>query len=180
MKWPGIPATRQVLLAALVVMLGGGLAAAFHGLPLRAASVAAKDRWAASMVSHYRMVVEAGNPCRLEIEVRDERVVAVLHQDACGHPARTVTDLFKIIDRAPSPLYSCAPPNCVCRNVVTIYARYDEQLGYPRSIAVLAERELNWRTMPLWRYVWSEQRLPDCAWSSTADIFNVRAMTLLQ
>jgi hypothetical protein len=161
-------------------MLGGGLAGAFHGLPLRAPSVVAKDRWEASAVSHYRMVVEAGNPCRLEIEVRDERVAAVLHEDPCGHPARTVTDLFKLIERAPSPIYSCAPPSCACRNVVTVYALYDERLGYPRRIAVLAEREPNWRAMRFWRYVWSERRLPDCAWSSSADIVNVRSMKLLQ
>ena len=180
MKWPGTPATRWALFAALIAILGVGVAGAFHGLPLRAPSVAAKERWAASTVSHYRMVVEAGNPCRLEIEVRDERVAAVLHEDPCGHPARTVTDLFKLIERAPSPLYSCAPPNCACRNVVTVYALYDERLGYPRRIAVLAEREPNWRAMRFWRYIWAEQRLPDCAWSSSADIVNVRSMTLLQ
>src|SRR5262245_26001264 len=180
MKWPGTPAMRRTLLAALVAMLGCGLAVASHGLPLRAPSVAARDRWAASTVSHYRMIVESGNPCRLEIEVRDERVAAVLHEDACGHPARTVTDLFTMIERAPSPLYSCAPPNCACRNVVTVDALYDERLGYPRRITVLAQRESNWRAMRFWRYVWSERRLPDCAWSSSADIVNVSSMTLLQ
>jgi hypothetical protein len=180
MKRPGTPATRRALLAALVAALGGGLAAALYGLPLRPPSVAAKDRWAASLVAHYRMVVEAGNPCRLEIEVRDERVAAVLHEDPCGHPARTVTDLFRLIERAPPPIYTCAPPSCACRNVITVYALYDEQLGYPRRVAVLAERETNWRATRFWRYVWSERRLPDCVWSSSADIVNVRSLTLLQ
>jgi hypothetical protein len=165
----------------LVVALGGGVLAVFGlGLPLHPPSEAAKERWAASLVSHYRMVLEAGNPCRLEVEVRDERVAAVLHEDPCGHPARTVTDLFKLIERAPSPLYNCAPPSCACRNAVTVFVVYDELLGYPHRIAILAEREPNWRSMRFWRYVWSERRLPDCAWSSSADIVNVRSMTLLQ
>jgi Family of unknown function (DUF6174) len=181
MRWLKTPAARWALGAALVAALGGGLGAAFRqSLPLRAPSVAAKDRWAASPVSHYRMVVETGSPCRLEIEVRDERVAAVLHADPCGHPVRTVADLFKMIERAHSPLYTCAPPNCACRNVVSVYALYDERLGYPRRIAVLAEREPNWRDTSFWRYVWSERRLPDCGWSSSADIVNVRSMTLLQ
>jgi Family of unknown function (DUF6174) len=175
------PAARWALGAALIAALGGGLIAAFQeGLALRAPNAAAKARWAAGTTAHYRMVVETGSPCRLEIEVRDEHVAAVLYADACGHPARTVTDLFQIIERAPSPLYTCAPPNCACRNVVSVYALYDERLGYPQRIAVLAEREPNWRTMRFWRYVWSERRLPDCAWSSSADIVNVRSMTPLQ
>jgi hypothetical protein len=181
MRWLKISAARWTLLAAFIATLGVGLIAAFgHGLPLRTPSAAAKDRWAARPVSHYRMVVETGNPCRLEIEVRDERVAAVLHEDPCGHPVRTVSDLFKMIERAPSPLYTCAPPSCACRNVVTIYALYDERLGYPRRIAVLVEREPNWRNTRFWRYVWSERRLPDCGWLSSADIVNVRSLTLLQ
>src|SRR5262245_15050996 len=177
-----MPATaRYVLLAALLVASSGGVLAALDlSSLLRPPSVAAKERWAASQVSHYRMVVEAGNPCRLEVEVREEHVEAMLHEDPCGHPARTVTDLFRLFERAPSPIYSCAPTDCACRNVVTIIAVYDERLGYPRRIAVLAEREPNWRDKRFWRYVWSERRLPDCVWSSSADIVNVRSMTLLQ
>jgi hypothetical protein len=176
-----LPAARYLLLAALVMALGGGLIAAFgSALALNPPIAAAKERWAANPVSHYRMVIDAGNPCRLEVEVRDERVAAVLHEDPCGHPVRTVSDLFKMIERAPSPLYTCAPPSCACRNIITINALYDERLGYPRHIAVLVERETNWRSMRFWRYVWSDRRLPDCVWSSSADIVNVRAMTLLQ
>src|SRR5690349_16650748 len=106
-----MPATaRYKLLAALLVAFGGGALAALDLRSLlRPPSMAAQERWAASRVSHYRMVVEAGNPCRLEVEVREERVAAMLHEDPCGHPARTVTDLFRLIERAPSPIYSCAP-----------------------------------------------------------------------
>ena len=180
MRRPKLLAGRYALLAALLLALGGLFAALGLGLALRPPSAAARERWAASPVSHYHMVVEAGNPCRLEVEVRDERVAAVLHEDQCIHPARTVTDLFTLIERAPSPLYNCAPPSCACRNAVTVYVVYDEQLGYPRRIAILAEREPNWRAMRFWSYVWSEQRLPDCAWSSSADIVNVRSMTPLE
>jgi uncharacterized protein DUF6174 len=175
-----LPAARYLLIAALALALGCGLIVTFGpALPLSSPIAAAKERWAASPVSHYRMVVEAGNPCRLEVEVRDEHVAAVLREDPCGHPVRTVSDLFKMIERAPSPLYTCAPPSCACRNVITIYALYDQRLGYPHRVAVLVERETNWRSMRFWRYVWSDQRLPDCAWSSSADIVNVRSLVLL-
>jgi hypothetical protein len=122
----------------------------------------------------------SGNPCRLEVEVRDERVVAVLREDTCTHPARTVTMLFNMVEHAVSPLYTCAPPSCACRHVVTVYADYNAQLGFPQKVAVRVERETNWRERPFWRYLWTARRLPDCAWASNADIVNVLALTPLQ
>ena len=176
-----LPAVWYALLAALGMAIGGGMIVAFGAaFALSSPLARAKERWETSLASHYRMVVESGNPCRLEVEVRDERVATILYEDPCGHPVRTVSDLFKMIERAPSPLYTCAPPSCACRNVITINALYDERLGYPHHIAVLVERETNWRSRRFWQYVWSDRRLPDCAWSSSADIVNVRSMTLLQ
>jgi hypothetical protein len=140
----------------------------------------AKGRWAAAALRHYRLITLSGNPCRLEVEVRDERVVEVLHEDPCSHPARTVTTLFNLVEHAVSPLYTCAPPSCACRHVVTVYARYDAQVGYPQKVAVRVERQVNWSERPFWRYLWTAGRLPDCAWASNADIVNVLALTPLQ
>ncbi len=94
--------------------------------------------------------------------MRDEQVVAVLREDECGYPARTVSGLFTMIERAPSPLFTCASPSCACRNIITVYALYDPQLGYPQKIAVRVDRETNWRRMAFWRYLWSARKLPNC------------------
>jgi hypothetical protein len=174
-------AVRLALLAGVVAALGCALAGSLNQrLAPPSGFAAAKSRWAAAAIAHYRLTTLSGNPCRLDVEVRDERVVRVFRQDACSHPARTVTTLFEVIERAVSPLYTCAPPSCACRHVVTVYALYDEQLGYPHKVAVRVERESNWRERPFWRYLWAARRLPDCEWASNADIVNVLAMTPLR
>jgi uncharacterized protein DUF6174 len=179
MKSLNTPARWLLLIG--VAALGCGLLALFSSSQSpRTQLASAKSRWAGRTVSHYRLIVEAGRPCRLDVEVRDERVIAVFHQDACGYPARTVTDLFNMVERAPTPMFTCAPPSCACRNVVTVYAIYDEQLGYPRKIAVRAERESNWGDFAFWRQLWSAWSLPDCRWASYADIVNVPFMAPLQ
>ena len=179
--WRGGRAARWALLGVVLAIAGCGLAGLLvQRLPAPDQLAAARSRWMSSTVSHYRMIVSAGNPCRIEVEVRDEQVIHVLQEDSCSYPARTVTDLFNLVERAVSPLYTCAPPSCACRNVVTVYALYDERLGYPRTVAVRAERESNWRQRAFWRYIWEAQRLPDCVWASNADIVNVLALTPLQ
>jgi hypothetical protein len=141
---------------------------------------AAKSRWAAAAITHYRLTTLSGNPCRLDVEVRDERVVRIFREDSCSYSARTVTRLFDVIERAVSPLYTCAPPSCACRHVVTVYAIYDEQLGYPHKVAVRVERESNWGERPFWRYLLAARRLPNCEWASNADIVKVLAVTPLR
>jgi len=91
-----------------------------------------------------------------------------------------VPGLFNLVERAISPLYNCAPPSCACRNIVSVYALYDEQLGYPRKVAVRAVRETNWRAPAFWRYLWQQRRIPDCVWASNADIVTVHAVTPLR
>src|SRR5262245_33862520 len=61
---------------------------------------AARGRWAARSFSHYRLELKYGEfgYCRQSIEVRDERVVAVL-VNTCAEPAPTVSELFQQIER---------------------------------------------------------------------------------
>ena len=172
----------------MLAMLGFGAVALslafavplFSKLALPSDLELAKGRWSAATLRHYRLVTLSGEPCRLDVEVRDERVVEVLHEDACSHPARTVTTLFNAVERAVSPLYTCAPPSCACRHIITVYAKYDPQLGYPEKVAVRVQREPNWRAQAFWRYLWTARRLPNCAWASNADIVNVLALTPLR
>jgi hypothetical protein len=181
MKSRNISVPRWALLIGVTLALGCGLLALIStNRSPRTQLASAQSRWAEGGLSHYRLIVDAGRRCRLDVEVRDERVVAVLHEDACGYPARTVTDLFNMVARAPSPMSTCAPPRCACRNVVTVYAIYDAQLGYPRKIAVRAEREANWGEAAFWRHLWSTRSLPDCRWASYADIVDVPLMAPIQ
>jgi len=174
-------AARLALLLGVAAALGWGLAGPLNRRLAPPSELAvAQDRWAAAAVAHYRLVTLSGNPCRLDVEVRDEDVVQVFQKDSCSHPAQTVTALFSAIERAVSPLYTCAPPSCACRHIVSVYAIYDEQLGYPRKIAVRVDRESNWRAQSFWRYLWDARRLPDCVWSSNADIVEVLAVTPLR
>jgi uncharacterized protein DUF6174 len=172
---------RWALLLGATVALGCGLLGLFStSQSPRTQLASAKRRWADGNVAHYRLIVEAGPRCRLDVEVRDERVAAVLREDACGYPARTVTDLFNMVERARTPMFTCAPPSCACRNVVTVYAIYDAELGYPRKIAVRAEREANWSEPAFWSHLWSAQSLPDCRWASYADIVDVPLVVPIQ
>src|SRR5215468_6921303 len=106
MKSLNTPA-RWLLLTAVAAALSCGLLAfvSTNQSP-RTELASAKSRWAESTVSHYRLIVDAGGLCRLDVEVRDERVIAVLHQEACGYPARAVTDLFNMVERAPTPMFT--------------------------------------------------------------------------
>lgn len=171
---------RWALLTAATLALSCGLLAFFGSGELsQTQHASAKSRWAAQGIRHYRLAVMTGLSCRLEVEVRDEQVVAVLREDECGYPARTVSGLFTMIERAPSPLFTCASPSCACRNIITVYAIYEPQLGYPEKIAVRVDRETNWRKMSFWRYLWSARKLPNCDMASHADMVDVPLLTPL-
>src|SRR5262245_56252320 len=121
---------RWAMLIVATLALAFGLLAFFSSSELlQTQHDTAKSLWAERSIRHYRLAVMTGLSCRLEVEVRDEQVVAVLREDDCGYPARTVSGLFTMIERAPSPLFTCASPSCACRNIITVYALYDPELG---------------------------------------------------
>lgn len=139
----------------------------------------AEERWQSQRPAHYRLEIDAGAPCRLDVEIRNERVVAIFHRDSCGYPARTISDLFGVIRRAGPSVSTCAIPYCACRNIIGVYALYDPQQGYPMLIGVHSERIANWTKPAFWQYIASAWQIPDCSWSSDAEIVRVLMLTPL-
>jgi hypothetical protein len=114
MKSRNISVPRWALLIGVTMALGCGLLGLIStNRSPRTQLASAQSRWAEHGLSHYRLIVDAGRRCRLDVEVRDERVVAVLHEDACGYPARTVTDLFNMVARALADVHLRAATLCL-------------------------------------------------------------------
>ena len=121
---------------------------------------AARVRWEARQGAPYRLVMRAPAWCYVDVEVRDERVIAAF-QSPCPRGPRTVTELFDMIaqlDGEPAERH-CSPDGCQCTEVATYQATYDRQLGFPRAIWLRRLREPNWPL--LWRYLLS-RGLPLC------------------
>ena len=110
---------------------------------------AATTRWESRSFSHYRLVMQAPGWCRVDVEVRDEQVVAIF-QNTCPIGVRTVTGLFELIkqlDGNPETRH-CAPAGCGCIEVQFAQVVYDDQFGFPRTTQLRRQREPNW---PLFR-----------------------------
>jgi hypothetical protein len=101
-----------------------------------------------------------------------------VREDSCLHPARTVTDLFALIDRGQLS-ESCFFAGCACRMDVLTYARYDPTYGYPLTITMRHDRAANWWTHGFWSYVFEYGRLPDCARRSEAEVIESVTLTPL-
>ena len=129
---------RRYLLCSLfgcgmaALLLGGLLTLWFFPLKQYELDVA-RNRWATRPFSHYRLVVEYGalRYCRQDVEINDERVVAVL-ENTCTEPIPTVTELFDRIERdITTKSGHCGPNGCACDGTIRVIALYDAQLGYP-------------------------------------------------
>jgi hypothetical protein len=146
---------RWVIAATLLLLAGtcGALAllprAAGHYDELREA----RDRWASSAPAAYRLLLDAGARCALGVEVRGERAVRLQPRDACVPPARTVPELFSLIDTLNTWTEPCLTSRCVCRTVMGSTARFDSRLGYPRSISVWTRDEPNIWSGDYWHYL---------------------------
>jgi hypothetical protein len=158
-RWLG--AVGAVLLVLVPVLLGLLLREALRKpgavlatrAPLRELE-AARSRWAARPFSRYRLTVDSTllkRPCRQEVEVRDEEVVAVLENvclnDAAWDtpPAVAVTDLFQSIESS-IVRRTCGPNGCRCDGVVYVDVAYDDRLGYPLHIRPFLKGD--WATVP--------------------------------
>src|SRR5262245_37967194 len=107
-------AGRVVLIGcvfALVSCGALGLLAAPASFATRAERLAkARDRWSVYAPTHYRLVMQAPAWCRLDVEIKAERIVHIF-QNTCPESARTVSGLFDLIKQLDSDslrLY-CAP-----------------------------------------------------------------------
>ncbi len=174
------PVARWLLALALLPALGcGALGVLNWHISDEAQLEAAKSRWAARPFDAYRLSVLSGETCELDVAVRGEQVIQVLHEEPCSSAGRTVSDLFRLLERSRETIDACVRWYCACRNTLRVYAVYDPQLGYPRRIAVRAERAINWTHPSLWRYVLRYGALPDCLRDTDAQIVAVRALTPL-
>jgi hypothetical protein len=138
----------------------------------------ARSRWQAQAPAHYRLAVTSGPDCRIDLEVQAERVVRILHQDSCLHPARSVSDLFALIERG-QVAEPCFFAGCACRIDVTTYASYDPTYGYPLDIRLRYNRAANWWTQGFWGYVVSRGHTPGCAKTAESEVAQVALFTPL-
>jgi hypothetical protein len=164
--------------AALVSCGMLGLLAAPPSLAARAERLAqAKDRWSVLAPAHYRLVMQAPSWCRLDVEIKNERIIHIF-QNTCPESARTVSGLFDLIkqlDGDSLTLY-CAPDGCECTETRSIQAVYDNTLGAPREIRLRRQRAPNWPE--LWSYM-RQRGLPLCLTPPDTDIVTVLALNPL-
>jgi hypothetical protein len=147
---------RAHLLCALfaivaMLVLGGG-ALTLWQLP-RLELRAARERWAASRLAHYRLDLRYGELgyCRQSIEVKNERVVAIA-ENTCSEPAPTVSGLFDQIEHAIDISQGrCGPNGCDCDGTLSVIAEYDPRLGYPRTKGIALEPLARWRYPDYWK-----------------------------
>jgi len=140
------------LFAIMAMLLLGGAALTLWQLPtleLRAA----RGRWAASKLAHYQLDLRYGalGYCRQSIEVKDERIVAVL-ENSCSEPVPTVDGLFDQIERAINTSQGrCGPNGCDCDGTISVIAEYDPRMGYPRTKGIALEPLARWRYPDYWK-----------------------------
>jgi hypothetical protein len=163
--------------AVLLIALTGGLALAIASAPTpesrQRARAEAIARWQAREFSAYRILIEEGN-CTTDYVVRDERV-AWAFEAPCGRgQARSITNLFAMIDQGPSPR-ACVGPSCACRWVTTVDVDYDRVLGYPRTIVIRTTAWPNWLGGAYWSDLASSRANPCSAMSER--VVRVKSLT---
>ena len=135
---------------ASALVLGSGALALWQrpALELRAA----RARWAAQQLSHYRIELRYGalGYCRQRVEVRNGSVAQVL-ENTCSEPAPTVDQLFDQIDRTIETAQgSCGPNGCACDGTIGVFAEYDPRMGYPRTKGLVLQPSARWRYPDYW------------------------------
>jgi hypothetical protein len=112
---------------------------------------AAKKNWAAQNVTHYRLTLNySQHDCQQEVEIKEQKVIAV-NQNTCSTiPPQTVTDLFTQIESAANG-EECGPNGCACDGPVRIDAIYDAKYGYPNQLDFRLKPEQRWLYFDYWR-----------------------------
>ncbi len=174
------PPARLMLLATLLGALSCGGAAVgtlwWRNEPQRALADA-KQRWAAHTPQRYQLEVDSGAGCTIATDVRQGQTPQVISAGRCLHPARTVEQMFAVIERVSPRRIDCATFGCACAFQVGTHASYDAALGYPRRIAVWTERTSNWWSPDLWTFTWQNRALPTCSRYSESVVLEVISLT---
>ncbi|NJN18280.1 MAG: hypothetical protein HC822_19500 [Oscillochloris sp.] len=133
---------------------------------------AARGRWDAAPVTHYRIVVQmrGWGGCRQDAEVRYEQLVAVAENTCRFFNPRTVSALFGETERFLSPpefgsscRRSLPGRDCSCYVPYQVRAVYDPELGIPREVRVeWGQYAPNRSHVDYWRYLLANWREPAC------------------
>ena len=162
------------LLLAACLLAEAGVARASH----RRQYSTALTRWRAHAPAHYRIRSMTGEGCTIDVEVRNEHVLRVWHADRCMHPARTVSELFRLIERGQVSV-PCFFAGCACRIDVVTFGDYDATYGYPSVIMLESVRAPNWRNPAYWQYLVQYRHDPGCANTSESEVARVLSFTPL-
>jgi hypothetical protein len=170
----GLRVNRAVLLATGAVLLLVALVAvvAWRLDEPRRNLEAARARWLAAPVEHYRLVVrmQGWGGCFQDAEVRNERVVSIASNSCRYYSPRTVSSLFMETERflrGPEVGSSCrrgiAGRDCACYVPYKVVAEYDPERGYPSTLQVIVNLYAPNRThLHYWRYLLNHGREPAC------------------
>jgi hypothetical protein len=128
----------------------------------------AQRRWHARPFANYRVAVRVeywGNVCSQDIESAGDKLHRIVRNDCrvSWLSVMTVARLFELGESLehPAPCY-VASQTCSCYRVRIGEIAYDQQLGYPRTIAYRRQIYPNLVHADYWRRVWQTRRLPEC------------------
>jgi hypothetical protein len=164
------PLQLALLTLALVAAWAGW--AAWELSAQRRALAAAKSRWGAAPVEHYRMVVRmvGWGGCTQDAEVRRERIVAVARNTCRFFSPRTVTGMFAEIERfmrLPEAGGGCRRGlpgrDCACYAPYRVGAEFDPARGYPTRVLIsLDSYAPNRGHLHYWQHLLRHGREPLC------------------
>lgn len=133
----------------LMLLSIGGVAFWSHQLFLKNYSqhqlAQAQKNWQTQAISHYRLKINYSAPdnCQQEVEIKNEKVIAIKQNTCASIPALTVTDLFQEIASS-ADSQKCGPNGCACDGPVSVNATYDNKFGYPRQLEISLAHQKRW------------------------------------
>jgi hypothetical protein len=96
----------------------------------------ARSRWSSRPFDAYLMRLR-DRGCRMEVEVRSERVVKTRYATRpCEQPPVAVRDLFDLVERHGTVRRTCVSRGCACDDILSVRAEYHPTLGYPQTIEI--------------------------------------------
>ncbi|MBD2346049.1 DUF6174 domain-containing protein [Anabaena subtropica] len=105
----------------------------------------AQENWLKQGISHYRLTLHYSSPdrCQKQVEIKDEKVIAVTENTCTTLSPLTITELFQEIEPIAKGK-KCGPNGCACDGTIGLDASYDPQFGYPRRVAIKLQPERRW------------------------------------
>lgn len=112
---------------------------------------AAKKKWQAQNIQHYQATLNySSHNCQQEVEIKDDKIIAVKKNTCQTIPLHTITNLFTEIESAANG-EKCGPNGCACDGPVRIDANYDPKYGYPIQLVFKLKPEQRWQYFDYWK-----------------------------